>query len=210
MIDEPTTSQRVKKRNPSVAHSLLKFIVVAGGGLLVAIAFLFGRAVMDWRNGCPDRLHVRANPVNPASLLRLPISPDASVPTADLRAIDRRAPLRYRADVLKQRAGSVAVAAQVFDDLCQDGWTFDTFNQYDKSEFTYGGQGANRFCASQVIQNRHYLGYVPLCGSSKHFVSYVIVQREDVVFAAYESTASQDRTGQDANRALLEIMRQLR
>ena len=77
--------------------------------MLLLLAFFFGRALMDWRAGCQDRLHRRANPVNPASVLRLPIPAEAPLPATDLRSLDRRAPRGYRADVLMQRAESPAV-----------------------------------------------------------------------------------------------------
>lgn len=161
---------------------------------------------MDWRNGCQDHLHRRANPVNPASVLRLPILAEAPLPTTDLRTLDRRAPQGYRADVLMQRAESPTAAGEVFDDLCQNGRSFDQFNQYDRVYFTDGGEGDQRYCASQVIQNRFYLGYVPLCGSSRSYVSYVIVQRGDALFAAYEATTRWCDTEQYANEALSKAM----
>lgn len=180
------------------------------GLLLLPAIFFCRRAVNDWENGCLNQLHPRANPVNPASVLHLPISDEADIPSEDLRALERHAPFGYRAEVLMQRADSIAAATETFDDLCLNGWTSDTYNQYDRSEFTYGGEGDQRFCASQVIQRRFYMGYVPLCGSSRNYYSYVLVQRGDVVLAAYEATTSWANTGQDTNQALSAAMRQLR
>jgi hypothetical protein len=202
VVGEPTRSGSEERKGPSA----LRVMVVVAGALLLLLAFFFGRAVTDWRNGCQDRLYGRANPVNPASVLRLPIPAEAPLPTTDLRTLDRRAPLGYRADVLMQRAESPAAAGEIFDDVCQNGWTFDQFNQYDRSSFTYGGEGDQRYCASQVIQNRFSLGYVPLCGSSRNYISYVIVQRGDALFAAYEATTRWNDTGRDANEALSQAM----
>lgn len=195
--------------NRTASRHLLQIILLISGPLIVLVVIFLGRAVIDRRNGCQDRLHRRANDVNPASILRLPILAQASIPTEDLRTLDRRAPFGYRANVLMQRAETSAAAGQVFDALCQNGWTFEVFNHYDRSHFSYGGQGDERYCASQVIQNRFSMGYAPGCGSSRDYVSYVIVQRGDVIFAAYERVASWANSGQHANQALGEAMRQL-
>jgi hypothetical protein len=197
-------SDEVKSR----AHRrrLFQFILAVVSLLVLLVAFISFRVVVDWRNGCQDRLLRRANSVNAASILHRPIPAEASLPLEDLRVQDRLAPYSNGAKVLIQRAQSPAAATQIYDDLCQNGWTFEQANHYDRSDFTNGGQSEHRFCASQVIQNRFYLGYVPACGSSRDYVSYVIVQRGDALFAAYERTSRWADTGQYSNEALAEAM----
>ena len=209
MTDQKTTNDTDQPGSRSADLSALQFVLIVAGILLLIVAFFFGRAYIDWRNGCQVRLHPRANRVNPASVLRLPVPATAEIPGQDLRTPDRRAPRGYGAEVLLQRADSTSTAAEIFDDLCQNGWSFDRANNYNRSDFTYGGQGDQRFCASQVIQNR-LVGYVPICTASKHFVSYIIVQRGDVVFAAYEVTTRLDDTGQYAKEALSKTMIEIR
>lgn len=203
-------SDNEDEEEPLSSRAIVVFVTVVVAALLLPAAFPCRQTLTDWENGCQNRLHARANPVYPASVLRLPIATDSPIPGVDLRELERSAPFGYRADVLMQRAESAPEASEIFEDLCQAGWSFDGANQYDRTDFTYGGEGDNRYCASHVIQRRFYMGYVPICGSSRHYTSYVIVQRGDVIFAAYETTSSWAKTGQNANQALSEVMRQLR
>jgi len=203
--NQPVNSSEVIESRVN-QRPLLRFVLAIAGLLVLLVAFILFRAVIDWRNGCQDRLLRRANIVNPASILRRPIPAKAELPTQDLLTQDRRAPFGYGAHVLMQRAQSPPAAAQIFDDLCQNGWTFEQANHYDRKDFTTGGEGENRFCASQVIQNRFYMGYIPACGSSRDYVSYVIVQRGDSLFATYERAASWADTGRHSSEFLAEAM----
>ena len=111
------------------------------------------------------------NTVNPASVLRLEIPADASIPADDLRNLVRKSPAPSGVNGLLQRADSAAAAGEIFDDLCQNGWSHEPLNDLDKSHFTYAGDDDQRYCASQLIQNRFYMGYIPFCGSSSRYIS---------------------------------------
>ncbi|HCB50703.1 MAG TPA: hypothetical protein DEP47_14600 [Chloroflexi bacterium] len=168
------------------------------------------RNISDWRNGCQDVTHKRQHPNTDYRALGRYIPAEAIVSSEDLIAAERRAPDGTGVYSLIERSDSVYAARSTYDYLCQNGWSFDRWNTYEKRDFIFGGDGDDRYCTSHAIQGRFYMGYIPLCGSRDKFSSYSIIQRGDVVIAIYETTYDRVNTGILTNGETWRVFQELR
>ena len=156
--------------------------------LLLLPAAICAQSILLILNGCDDLIHYN-QPVDVTPLLNLQIPADMELPDAGFKLTPAIPTIEDEAVWIDARRMSNLDSARFeFDRLCER-WPGD---------YTYGGDGDQRYCISHVRTDR--ADPAGLCGTLGHYSSHVVIQNQDLIFSISER--SPDKKSQAKDEAI--------
>lgn len=138
----------------------------------------------------------RSHPVNANPLWESEIHIDFMIPSLDLVNIPRRESYDTKT-VLISRYPSVSEAGVAFEYLYEYGYDEDKKEEF--GEVIIRDDDNHRYCGSEVIE------YTDEYWSVGVFGSYVVLQKEDVVFFIFKRSDDRKKTGVVTNEEIIEL-----
>jgi len=176
--------------------------------VLAAIpVFLCGSWVYSVATCNEDGILKRETAVVAEPLLELAI-PENSIPIQNVRYIPPKDARSIAGTVVRMaRSETLTEARASFDEICDHETPWLPID-YDHAQFSFGGAGNRRYCASHILERKQFSDGTFTCDTWQ-YASFVVVQNEKTVITISEGTKEKNSHGEKTNLAIMEFAEDL-